>query len=90
MVDGCKTKIVGEWVKRRLASRSAVISEGLACFRGQKADDELLGVVTEVTKIGWHIRLNIMIGNLKSSQQSQAVTHNSNAISALKPAEAHG
>ena len=47
VVDGFKTKVIGEWAKRHLASGSAVISDGLACFKAVKeANCEHQGVVT--------------------------------------------
>ena len=33
VVDGFKTKSVADWAKRHIASGSAVISDGLACFQ---------------------------------------------------------
>ena len=33
MVDGFKTNVIADWAKRHLASGSAVISDGLACFK---------------------------------------------------------
>ena len=36
MVDGFKTKSVADWAKRHIASGSAVISDGLACFKAVK------------------------------------------------------
>ncbi len=33
VVDGFKTKSVADWAKRHIASGSAVISDGLACFK---------------------------------------------------------
>lgn len=72
MVDGFKTKTIGEWAKRHLASGSLVISDGLACFRAVKeANCEHLGVVTggdldllEHPAFNW---VNTMIGNVKNS-----------------------
>ncbi|MDX7825460.1 IS1595-like element ISKpn3 family transposase, partial [Aeromonas caviae] len=47
VVDGFKTKSVADWAKRHIASGSAVISDGLACFKAVKeANCEHLGVVT--------------------------------------------
>ena len=36
VVDGFKTKSVADWAKRHIASGSAVISDGLACFKAVK------------------------------------------------------
>ncbi|MEH8244380.1 IS1595 family transposase, partial [Aeromonas veronii] len=45
VVDGFKTKSVADWAKRHIASGSAVISDGLACFKAVKeANCEHLGV----------------------------------------------
>ncbi len=38
--EGFKTKAIGKWTKRHLASGSAVISDGLACFRAVKEAKE--------------------------------------------------
>ncbi|MCF3099939.1 IS1595 family transposase, partial [Aeromonas australiensis] len=47
VVDGFKTKSIADWAKRHVASGSAVISDGLACFKAVKeANCEHLGVVT--------------------------------------------
>ena len=70
VVDGFKT--IGEWAKRNLATVTAVISYGLACFRAAKeANCEHLGVVTggnldslEHPTFNW---VNTMIGNVKNS-----------------------
>ena len=36
VVDGFKTNVIADWAKRHLASGSAVISDGLACFKAVK------------------------------------------------------
>ena len=72
VVDGFKTKSVADWAKRHIASGSAVISDGLACFKAVKeANCEHLGVVTggnldllDHPAFNW---VNTMIGNVKNS-----------------------
>jgi hypothetical protein len=72
VVDGFKTKSVADWVKRHIASGSAVISDGLACFKAVKeANCEHLGVVTggnldwlDHPAFNW---VNTMIGNVAYS-----------------------
>ena len=56
VVDGFKTKSVADWAKRHIASGSAVISDGLACFKAVRPIAEHLGVVTGATWTGWIIR----------------------------------
>ena len=71
VVDGFKTKSVADWAKRHIASGSAVISDGLACFKAVKeANCEHLGVVTggnldwlDHPAFNW---VNTMIGNVKT------------------------
>ncbi|WP_440610449.1 IS1595 family transposase [Aeromonas hydrophila] len=79
VVDGFKTKSVADWAKRHIASGSAVISDGLACFKAVKeANCEHLGVVTggnldwlDHPAFNW---VNTMIGNVKNSLRGSCHT----------------
>ncbi len=72
VVEGFKTKAIGLWAKRHLASGSAVISDGLACFSAVKeANCAHQGFVTggnldllDHKAFNW---VNTMIGNVKNS-----------------------
>ena len=46
VVDGFKTKSVADWAKRHIASGSAVISDGLACFKAVKEATRAPGVLS--------------------------------------------
>lgn len=70
VLDGFKSRTIGDWAKRHLVKGSTVLSDGLACFRAVKeADCEHMGFV-----IGGKLELldhkafnwvNTMIGTLK-------------------------
>ncbi len=72
VVEGFKTKAIGAWAKRHLASGSVVLSDGLACFRAvTEANCEHHGFVTggdlellDHKAFNW---VNTMIGNVKNS-----------------------
>ena len=78
MVDGFKTNVIADWAKRHLASGSAVISDGLACFKAVKeANCEHLGLSPGQPLIGldhpafnWQ---NTMIGNVENSLRAVAI-----------------
>lgn len=79
VVNVFKTKTITDWAKRHVASASAVISDGLACFKAAKqANCEQLGVVTGGS-LGWLDHpafnwVNTMLGNVKNSLRGSCHT----------------
>ncbi len=79
LVDGFKTKTIGKWAKRHLASGSAVISDELSCLRAVKeANCGHLSVVTggnldllEHLSFNW---VSTMIGNVQNSLRGSCHT----------------
>ena len=79
VVDGFKTNVITDWAKRHLASGSAVISDGLACFKAVKeANCEHLGCchrgnldLLDHPAFNW---VNTMIGNVKNSLRAVVIS----------------
>lgn len=79
VADGFKTRPIADWTKRHVASGSAVISDGVTCFRAVKeANSEHLGVITE-GNLDWREHpafnwVNTIIENVKSSLRGSCHT----------------
>ncbi len=81
VVDGFKTKSVADWAKRHIASGSAVISDGLACFKAVKeanCDESFLSCC--LCSICWSCCTGILCSKRNDSKVCQALHSSSSCF----------